>query len=186
MIKDHDRSGWFGASDVSYIVGNWTTKSFESWWRVKQGFEVNNFTNDAMLAGTFYEHRILESLGLPMVYDRQILIPELRLRVNLDGECDGVVYECKTHSADKAFKPPKKYIQQVNVQLFATGFRKAFITAYGLEDADYRNYYRDIDKDRLQLIPVEYDEEWVLTVFLPKVEYLADCLTHGLFPTKAF
>lgn len=186
MIHDHDRSGYFGASDVRYIMGNWTTKTFEHWWRVKQGFEVDNFTTDAMLTGTFLEHRILESLHFPLIFDRQIIIEPLKLRVNLDGETNGVIYEVKTHKADREFKLPKHYIQQVNVQMFATDFRDAYIVAYGLVDEDYNNYYRDIDENRLDLYRIEYDEEWVNEKFLPRLEYLADCLTHGLFPTKKF
>lgn len=186
MIHDHDRSGYFGASDVRYIMGNWTTKTFEHWWRVKQGFEVDNFTTDAMLTGTFLEHRILESLHFPLIFDRQIIIEPLKLRVNLDGEADGVIYEVKTHKANGEFKVPKHYIQQVNVQMFATNFRDAYIVAYGLVDEDYRNFYREIDENRLEMIRIEYDEEWVNEEFLPRLEYLADCLTHGLFPTKKF
>lgn len=186
MISDHDRSGWFGASDVSYIVGNWTTKSFESWWRVKQGFEVNNFTNDAMLAGTFYEHRILESLGLPMVFDRQILIEPLRLRVNLDGEANETIYEVKTYRNDKKFKPPKHYIWQVWTQQYATGFRQAYIVAYGLKSEDYKNFYNPIDHSRLELIPVEYNEEWVNKELIPRLKYLADCLDNGRYPLKKY
>ena len=186
MIHDHDRSGYFGASDVRYIMGNWTTKTFEHWWRVKQGFEVDNFTTDAMLTGTYYEHRILESLHFPLIFDRQIIIEPLKLRVNLDGEADGVIYEVKTHKANGEFKVPKHYIQQVNVQMFATNFRDAYIVAYGLVDEDYRNFYREIDENRLEMIRIEYDEEWVNGKFLPRLKYLADCLTHGLFPTKKF
>ena len=184
MITNHDRSGWFGASDVDKIVGNWKTKTFESWWRVKQGFEVNNFTTDAMMAGTYYEHRILESLNFPLTYDRQILIEPLRLRVNLDGECDDVIYECKTYRFEKGFKVPKKYTEQVNVQMYATGFRDAYIVAYGLEDEDYKNYYREIDPNRLELFRINYDEEWVNDTFLPNLKFLADCLREGRFPIK--
>ena len=61
MISNHDRSGWFGASDVERIVGNWDTKTFEQWWLTKEGFRSENITTDAMLAGTYWEHRILES-----------------------------------------------------------------------------------------------------------------------------
>lgn len=184
MISDHDRSGYFGASDVSYIVGNWTTKTFESWWRIKQGFEVSTFTTDAMLAGTFWEHRILESLNLPMEYDRQIITG--RLRVNLDGESEGTIYECKTYKVENGFKMPKKYLQQVWVQMYATGFRKAFIVSYGLESEDYKNYFREVDPGRLELHPVEYDEDWINEVFLPRLEYLSECLEDGSFPLRSF
>lgn len=186
MISDHDRSGWFGASDAERIVGNWDTKTFEQWWLVKEGFRSENVTTDAMLAGTYYEHRILESLGLPMILDRQILLPALRLRVNLDGEYDETIYECKTYRFDKGFKTPKKYLQQVWVQMYATGFRKAYIVSYGLLEEDYRNYYRDIDNERLQLIPVEYNEVWIAEVFLPRLQYLADCLKNGRFPRSDY
>ena len=186
MIHDHDRSGWFGASDIDKIVGNWKTQTFMKWWMVKEGLIRETFVNDAMLAGTNLEHRILDSLGFDMHYDRQIIIPELKLRVNLDGEVDETIYECKTFKNENGFKLPKKYIQQVNVQLFASNFRTAFIVAYGLEDDDYKNYYRPIDRERLSLYEIEYDEKWVNEKFLPRLEYLAECLERGLFPLKEF
>ena len=182
MIHDHDRSGWFGASDVERIVGNWNTKTFENWWLVKEGFRTENFTTDAMLAGTNWERRILEFLHFPMVYDRQILIPELRLRVNLDGECGETIYECKTYKWENGFKMPKKYLQQVWVQMYATGFRDAYIVTYGLVDEDYRNYYGDLDENRLELFPVDYNEEWIEGTFLPRLRVLADCLEKGKYP----
>ena len=184
MIHDHDRSGYIGASDVPFVVGNWSTATFSSWWRVKQGIEVNNFTNTAMLAGTYKERQILDSLRLPMIYDRQIVIEPLKLRVNLDGECDECIYECKTYKAEKGFKLPKKYIQQVNVQMYATGFRKAFVVAYGLTEDDYRNFYLDIDSKRVGMYPIEYDEEWINGTFLPRLKYMAECLESGKFPRK--
>ena len=104
--------------------------------------------------------------------------------MNLDGECDETIYECKTYKHENGFKLPKKYIQQVNVQMYATGFRKAYIVAYGLEAEDYRNFYRDIDPQRKELFPIEYDERWITEQFIPKVDYLARCLTTGRFPIK--
>jgi hypothetical protein len=53
------------------IMGNWHTKTFESWWLVKLGLRVDNFESDAMKAGTHWEHRVLEHLGVPNM-DRQI------------------------------------------------------------------------------------------------------------------
>ena len=35
VISEQDRSGWFGASDTSYIMGNWNTKTFKNWWAKK-------------------------------------------------------------------------------------------------------------------------------------------------------
>lgn len=58
MIHDHERSGWFGASDTGKIVGSWETPTFEKWWMVKLGIRQEDFTTDAMLTGTAFEHRI--------------------------------------------------------------------------------------------------------------------------------
>ena len=85
MISNQDRSKWFGASDTQYIVGNWNTASWRKWWLVKLGFSKNNFQNIYTLAGTHYEHKILDSLGSPLKKDKQIKIRSLRLRVNYDG-----------------------------------------------------------------------------------------------------
>ena len=62
MISDNDRSGWFGASDTKYIMGNWNTKTFQNWWLTKLGISTSNFRNTAMNAGTYYEHAILDAL----------------------------------------------------------------------------------------------------------------------------
>ena len=54
MIASKDRSGYIGASDTRFVMGKWTSKTFENWWREKQGITCNNFTNEAMQAGTRY------------------------------------------------------------------------------------------------------------------------------------
>ena len=181
MIADHDRSGWIGASDVRYVIGNWNTKSWDKWWRVKLGLEENHFQNEAMMAGTAYEHRILEEIGCPEM-DKQILLPDIRLRVNLDGNDDDTIYEVKTFRWDKGFKVPIHYKQQVLVQMFASGLRKAEIVAYGLETEDYRNFFRDIDAQRLQRFPITYDDDFIKGVFLPKLKILADALKGERYP----
>ena len=58
MITNKDRSGWFGASDTKFIVGNYDTKTFLKWWLTKLGLSENNFSNKYTEAGTAYEHRI--------------------------------------------------------------------------------------------------------------------------------
>ena len=186
MITNTDRSGYFGASDVKTIMGNWQTETFAKWWMVKEGLVKNEFVTDAMMAGTYWEHRILEALELPMKFDRQIIIEPLKLRVNLDGETDTAIYECKTYKWENGFKVPKHYIQQVNVQMFATGKRSAYIVAYGLVEDDYKNYYLPVDLNRLELHEIKYDEKWVNEDYLPRLEYLARCLTEGEFPMKVF
>lgn len=181
MISDHDRSGWFGASDVRYIMGNRKTKSFENWWAVKLGLTSNNFTNTAMQAGTMYEHSILEFCNVPEM-DKQILIPELLLRVNLDGNDDETDFEVKTYKYEKGFTVPKHYEQQVNVQMFASKLKKGVILAYGLVEEDYRNFFRPIDKTRLSRHRVEYNGMWIEKEFLPKLKYYAELLKEGRWP----
>lgn len=185
MISDRDRSGFFGGSDVAYIVGNWNTKTFEKWWLEKIGVRRNTFTNTYLQTGTYYEHRILESLGIPMELDKQIIIEDLKLRVNLDGNTEDTIFECKTYKHENGFKMPKKYIQQVQVQMFASGLRKAKIVVYGLVAEDYDNFFRPIDPRRRDEIVIAYDERWINEVFLPKLRYLAKCLEEGRFPQCA-
>lgn len=181
MISDKDRSGYIGASDTQYVMGNWNTKTFENWWRVKQGITQNNFTNDAMMAGTAYEHKILDSLGIVgLEMDKQIIID--RLRVNLDGNTATKIYEVKTYNAKKEFKVSKAYRMQVNVEMYASQIYRACIVAYALEDEDYINYYRDIDKSRLSYHEIEYDADFIAE-YEKRLAYLTMCMKTGIFPT---
>ena len=184
MITDHDRSGYIGASDVMYVIGNWKTKTWEKWWMQKLGINNDHFDNRFTMACTNWEHRILDSLHLPnLEKDRQFIIEDLRLRVNLDGNVPDRIKEVKTYQWAKGWKkPPQKYINQVQVQMFGSKIFGADIVAYGLEEADYDNYLRAIDPQRLQEIPVAYDPKWIETVYLPKHMILADCLKRGVFP----
>lgn len=184
MITDHDRSGWFGASDTAYVIGNWKTKTWEKWWMQKLGINRDHFDNEFTKSGTNWEHRILDSLNLPnLEKDKQIIIEELRLRVNLDGNTPFRIKEVKTYQWEKGWKKtPPKYINQVQVQMFASGIHEADIVAYGLEPEDYKNYLRELDPRRLQEILVVYDPNWIETVYLPKLRILADCLKRGVFP----
>lgn len=182
MIADKDRSGYFGASDTDKIIGNWKTATFEKWWMQKIGINRDHFDNKYTAAGTHYEHRILESLGIPMELDKQIILEDLRLRVNLDGNDTDTNYECKTYKYENGFKMPKKYINQVQVQMFASGLKKSKIIVYGLTEEDYDNYFNPIDPERLQEHTIAYDEKWIREVYLPKLTYLAECLKEGRFP----
>jgi hypothetical protein len=183
MIASHDRSGYIGASDVQYVIGNWKTKTWEKWWLQKLGINQDHFDNRYTIAGTNWEHRILESLHIPnLEMDRQFIIEDLRLRVNLDGNTPTRNKEVKTYQWAKGWKTPQKYINQTQVQMFGSNIFGTDIVAYGLEEADYDNFLRDIDPDRLQEIPVEYDPKWVETVYLPKHLILCDCLKRGVFP----
>lgn len=182
MIASHDRSGYFGASDVSFIVGNWKTATFAKWWLQKIGINRDHFDNRYTSAGTHYEHRILESLGIPMEMDKQIIVEDLKLRVNLDGNDSTTIYECKTYIYEKGFALPKKYKEQVQVQMIASGLRKAKIIAYGLKKEDYDNYFKPIYPKRRKEYVIDYDEKWINVVFLPRLKHLARCLIEGRFP----
>lgn len=182
MISNKDRSGYIGASDTAFVMRNWNTKTFEKWWRVKQGIEVNNISTDAMMAGTAYEHKILDALNITgLEKDKQII--KGRLRVNLDGNTSSKIYEVKTHSAEKVFKVSAGYRMQVNVEMYAAGIRKACIVAYALQPEDYRNYYRDIDTKRLSFHEIVYDEAFI-EKYEKRLLYLCECLEKGIFPQE--
>lgn len=187
MIGSQDRSGWFGASDTAVIMGNWKTKSFKKWWLQKLGLSTNHFSTRAMNAGTYYEHAILESIGAPRK-DHQIIIPELLLRVNLDGDAIGRIYEVKTHKAEKQFRVTKGYWQQMQVEMFAKLHEEEIIpqsciVSYALLEADYRNFFNPIDLTRLKEHPIEYDRAFI-GEYLPRLTYLRDCLKEGVFPDE--
>ena len=189
MIASQDRSGWFGASDTQFIMGNWKTKTFKNWWLKKLGIDTSHFTSVAMNAGSYYEHAILDVIGVPRK-DHQIIIPEYRLRINLDGDGEGRVDEIKTYAYEKGFKVSKAYWQQVQVQMFGKlteekVLPKANIWAYGLREEDYKNFFNPVDVDRLKAYPIEYDRAFI-GKFLIRVKYLADCLERGVFPDENF
>lgn len=181
MIQSQDRSGFIGASDTSYVIGNWTTKTFENWWLEKLGLRKNNLKTEAMQAGNNYEHKILKALEIDnLEMDKQIIID--KLRVNLDGNTDTCIYEVKTHNIDKEFKVSKQYWRQAQVEMYASGIHKLFIIAYALEEKDYKNFFNKIDKDRIQLIEVKYEEEFIENEYLSKLQILIENLKNGTFP----
>lgn len=126
-----------------------------------------------------------------MEKDKQILLPELRLRVNLDGNTPSRIYECKTYKVDgisndiKKLKSgicPKHYWMQAQVQMYASRIYGADIVAYGLLPEDYNNYLRAVDPGRRKLIPVAYDSRWVEATYLPRHRKLCECLKRGCWP----
>lgn len=188
MIASQDRSGWFGASDVSFIIGNWKTKSFQKWWLTKLGLTQGHYSSAAMNAGTYFEHAILDAVRAPRK-DYQILLPELSLRVNLDGDDTGRIFEVKTHGIDKPYKPTKAHVHQVRVQMYAKSMEEgvlptAEIVSYGLTEDDYKNFFRDIDPERIKHHPVMYSSDFIDVEFLPKLRYLKACLEKGVFPDE--
>ena len=180
MIKSKDRSYYIGASDTQFIVGNWETVTFAKWYGTKQGIYSSDFSNDAMMAGTYYEHSILKALNITSLEtDKQII--NGRLRVNLDGNTINRIYEVKTYGKG-TYKPIKNHIQQVNVQMYGANIFEAFIVSYLLEEYDYINFFNEIDLNRLSLHEIAYDKEFIETIYLPRFDYLSFCLDKGIFP----
>lgn len=181
MIRTQDRSGWIGASDTAMVMSNWKTKTWRHWWAVKLGITSDHITTAAMRVGTYYEHPILDALGIRR-RDRQIKIRRLRLRVNLDGE-DKLIHEVKTHTAE-VFKVSKAYWQQAQVEMFAAR-KPLVINAYRVTEEEYRNYFLPIDPERLTEHPIAYDAAWVKEQYLPRLKILAQCLRKGVFPLES-
>lgn len=186
MIADKDRSNFIGASDTGRVVLSWNTKTFEKWWQEKLGLRRRSFSSDAMMTGNALEHRILDSLGDGMIHDEQKIVG--RLRVNLDGRIDDVIYECKTYrrKTQRYQKPPKKHLRQVYVQMMSFGAKKAYIVAYGLNEKEYTNWYLPIDPERIALFEVERDEQYreFIKIYIPRLVYLEHCLETGEYPTE--
>jgi len=185
LIKSKDRSGYIGASDTKFVIGNWNTKTFKNWWLEKLGLSNNNFSNKYTMAGTNYEHKIIEALNIPFIEkDKQIIIG--KLRVNLDANTENKIHEIKTYNYEKGFdlEKHKDYVNQVQVQMYASGIHEAEIDAYGLIESDYKNYFNEIDKERLSFHEVEYNEQWINTEYLPKLKYLEECLEKQKFPNE--
>ena len=165
------------------VVGNWRTKTFEKWWLEKLGLNKNDIKTEAMQTGTNYEHKILDALEIDgLEKDKQIIID--RLRVNLDGNTNTCIYEVKTHNTEKEFKVSKQYWRQAQVEMFASNIHKLYIVAYGLQENDYKNFFNTIDKNRIKLLQVDYDEKFITEEYIPKLEILTRCLKEGVFPCK--
>ncbi len=185
MIQNQDRSYYIGCSDTNMVVGNWKTKTFEKWWLEKIGIYKNTIKTEAMLAGTNYEHKILDSLGIEnLEKDKQIIIEELRLRANLDGNTNICIYEVKTHNINKEFKVSKQYWRQAQAEMFAANIHKLQIVSYGLDEKDYKNYFNTIDKERIKFTEIEYDKGFIVNEYIPKLKILAECLRKGKFPNE--
>lgn len=183
MIQSQDRSGYIGASDTSMVVGNWQTKTFEQWWLEKLGLNKKQLNTEAIKAGNNYEHKVLEALDIEALeMDKQII--KNKLRVNLDGNTDDCIYEVKTHNSNKEFKVSKQYWRQAQVEMYASNIFNLYIVAYELKKNDYKNYFNDIDKERIKKIKVEYDKDFINREYLPRLRILEQCLIEGRFPER--
>lgn len=136
-----------------------------------------------MKAGNNYEHKILNALNIEgLEKDKQFI--KGRIRINLDGNTEECIYEVKTYNAEKEFKVSKQYWRQAQVEMHISGIHKLYIVAYALNESDYKNFYNEIDKERIKLIPIEYDPNFIANEYIPKVTYLSECLEKGVHPCK--
>lgn len=192
MISNQDRSGYFGASDAKFILDtDFNSKTFAEWWDIKTGRSNKHIVNDAMVTGTLYEHPIMQTFSemykIPLELDKQIIIEDLKLRVNLDANSGKNIYECKTFKAGKRFNY-KQYINQVRIQMYAMNTNEALIVAYPVTDADYaaakQDFVLPINKSKIEIYPIQQDEKWIKETFLPRLRYLAFCLTEDKYPDE--
>lgn len=192
MISSKSRAFYIGASDTSFVVGNWKTDTFKKWWQEKIGIDyAPKWSSRYTMAGTYYEHMILDAIG-DVVKDMQILLPELRLRVNYDGIVEGDVihiHEVKTYTDGKIFKVSKAYWRQAQVEMYAAMKKynkpvKLTIEAYPMTEEHYRNYFLQVDRNLIKSFPVNYNQIFIDDEYLPKLNYLKRCIDRGAFPEE--
>lgn len=173
------------------VVGNWKTETFRKWWQTKLGLDLRErYDTIYTLAGTHYEHAILDAIPR-VVKDKQIIIPELALRVNYDGIIEGstiVIKEVKTHKEDKEFKVTKAYWRQAQIEMFVAEkyYKRPVrldIVSYPMSEKHYKNYFLKIDKELIKETPVEIDPAFI-GEYLSKLKYLKHCMEIGAFPTE--
>ena len=187
MIKNQNRSRWFGASDTSIIMGNWDTETFKNWWAIKLGFKDKGASSWIMDCGNIMEIPIIRFIekqeGKKIKIGRHPYYKlSLRLRVNYDGLRKDEVVEIKT--TENIWKSiPKKYWQQCQVLMWKKRKVKTGLYIYQMEKTDYlRPYFPDIDPKRLTRREIEYDESFINNEYLPRLKYLASCLRAKKFP----
>jgi len=192
MITDYSRDGWFGASDTKNVMNdNHHTRTWQEFWDEKCGRLKKDVASTATYTGTIFEHPILDAIDGDIAKDRQIILEDLRLRVNYDGDKDGIIYEVKTHRADKEFLTknalyqfiPKYIFGQVQVEMFAwktaherdmdiPKFKKLYIVEYPLYEEDY-NGEPQVDFKRIKFHKVSYDKGFVKQ-YLKRLEPLVE------------
>jgi hypothetical protein len=189
-----DRSKTIGASATYIVMGGWNTKQFAEWWGKKITPELYEgetpYRSIYMGVGTLLEEHIIRKLN--ETEDEEIKkadpIDKGVLVVNIDGISKNAIYEIKTMKYEKFLlnKLDRKHVMQVNVQMYASGIRDAYIVQYGVLEQEYDIEYclsAKIDTFRLKKIRVRYDEEFI-SEYLRRLEILKDCLKRKVFPDE--
>lgn len=190
MISDTDRSYWFGASDsLKVLTPNHTTKTWNDWWNEKCGVGERDFKGNIYTqAGERYEHPILEAFDKDIYKDRQLYVEDLRLRVNYDGDKDGIIYEVKTHRRKNAFEITPYIYAQIQTQMYVwkeagdVPFKKLYILSYGLSDEELHDPNPVVDPDRIKVHKTKYDKGHVKR-FLQELEPLVERLDEMRKPS---
>lgn len=189
MIKNQDRSKWIGASDTSFVVGNWKTDSFREWWLLKLGINAGTYKSKKMEYGNAIEIPIIRAIekleGEKIKIGRRPYYKiSLRLRCNYDGLRKDEVIEIK--STGSGFKNvPKNYWRQCQVLMYVKKKKSTALYQYKMTEYDYVNpYFPEIDEKRIIRHVVEYDEQFIKNEYLPRLRYLASCLRAKKFPKE--
>lgn len=189
MIKNQNRSKWFGASDTDMVVGNWNTDTFKEWWSIKLGYKDKGYHSWIMDCGNIMEIPIIRFIEKKE--GRKIAIGKhpyyrltYRLRVNYDGLRKDEVVEIKT--TEKFWETvPKKYWRQCQVLMYRKRKKKTGLYAYRMESGDYASpYFPIIDEKRLKRYEIDYDEYFIENEYKPRLKYLASCLRAKKYPTE--
>lgn len=187
MIKNQDRSKWFGASDTATIMGNWDTDTFLKWWFVKLGYQNDFHGTWKMKCGNIVEIPIIRAIekeyGIKIkIGKRPYYNIPLRLRVNYDGLMKDRCVEIKT--CGKMFdKVPKHYWQQCQVEMFKKHKKLCDLYAYEMTEDDYCfPYFIEIDFKRIKRFEIPFDECFIKEEYKPRLRYLASCLRHRKIP----
>lgn len=189
MIKNKNRSKWFGASDTDMIVGNWNTETFKKWWAIKLGYQSNSFHSWEMECGNIIEIPIIRFIE--KIENKKIAIGRhpfyhfpIRLRVNYDGLRKNEVIEIKT-TQEHWKSVPKKYWEQCQVLMYRKRKAKTGLYAYKMQTEDYLSpYFPTIDEKRLKRYEIKYDENFIKTVYMPRLKYLVKCLREKKYPSE--
>ena len=71
--------------------------------------------------------------------------------------------------------------------MFATGYVNTKLVVYGLIDEEYEfenQVNPKLDKSRLFIFDIELDFNWIYEEYLPRLEYLCDCLDEEILPSN--
>ena len=173
------RKSKIGASEIPIILGESPYCTPYVLWQKKLGFIENNSDNFAMKRG-----RDLESIVLSMVNEKlkANFVPATIVHDEFEwasASLDGIdlekmlILEIKCpnkddHELASNGKVPKHYFPQVQWQLFVSGIHKGFYASYNSGD--------------LQVVSVEYDEEYIVNQVMPKACEFLVCIRELIAP----